>query len=104
MDFQIGFNIAVGLAAFFGALWIRAQDKRHDETKKSLESQLKELQDMRLLVTGKYITREEHEAMMKRIVEEIRSVGEKVDEFNKNAVAEIHKINLRCAHEHGTRG
>lgn len=67
MDFQFGFNIALGLIAFLGG-WImnNFRDNLRDLYEKD-NVQTDKIQDMHVLVAGEYVKREELEKQIEKL-------------------------------------
>lgn len=79
MDFQVGFNIFVGLSGFLGG-YVLFSIK---DSLSSLTIADKELTDkvqaIELLVAGKYVTREDLQQMGNDIFNVLRRIEEKLD-------------------------
>lgn len=79
MDFQVGFNILVGLSGFLGG-YVLFSIK---DSLSSLTIADKELTDkvqaIELLVAGKYVTREDLQQMGNDIFNVLRRIEEKLD-------------------------
>ncbi|CAB4167647.1 hypothetical protein UFOVP1666_80 [uncultured Caudovirales phage] len=79
MDFQFGFNIALGLIAFLGG-WIlnNLRDNLKDLYEKD-NTQTDKIQDIHILVAGEYVKREELEKLSIAIFNKLDKIEHKLD-------------------------
>lgn len=79
MDFQLGFNVAVGLAGFLGG-WILTSISTAIKDLRTQDEKLgNEVHQVHLLVAGSYVKRDELDKHLSAIFDVLRRIEEKLD-------------------------
>lgn len=79
MDFQIGFNIAVGLVAFLGG-WVMNNLRDSMKALHDADSQLaSKVQSIEVLVAGTYVKRDELDKLGQAIFAKLDRIESKLD-------------------------
>lgn len=73
MDMQTAFNMAVGLVAFFGGMWVKNLADAMRELKETDKGLAKEVHEIKELVAGQYATRNELRDLAKSNKEDLKS-------------------------------
>ncbi len=79
MDFQVGFNLAIGLAAFFVGYYIKTISESIRDLKAVDTILVDKVQKIELLVAGKYVTREDMEKMISALFAKLDKIDVKLD-------------------------
>lgn len=73
MDMQTAFNMAVGLVAFFGGMWVKNLAEAMAELKSTDKDLAKEVHEIKELVAGQYATRDELHDLAKSNKDDLKS-------------------------------
>lgn len=79
MDFQLGFNVAVGLAGFLGGWILTSISTAIKDLRMQDEKLGSEVHQVHLLVAGSYVKRDELDKHLSAIFDVLRRIEEKLD-------------------------
>jgi len=75
----LGFDVAIGIAAFFIAIWVKSLEHSikslHDQDERLTEK----VEAIRILIAGEYVKRTELGEIFKRFEDALHRIEEKID-------------------------
>lgn len=103
IDPQMIINTLGGILLIFLGYFLRDLSAKLNKVSSDNEAQSKCIAEIKLLVTGKYVTKEEQDKLINAIFKKLDTIADKVDDVKNHAVGQINEIKLTCAAVHGMK-
>ena len=75
MDFQVAFNLAVGLAAFLGGWVLNSLKQSIDNLQRQDQALADKVQHIEVLVAGQYVKRDDFDRVCNKIFDKLDKLG-----------------------------
>ena len=101
VDIQLLINALTGALLLLVGYFMRDLQAKLKELKVESAAQGKCIAEVKLLVSERYVKKDEHEKLIDAMFRKLDAISDKVDGLKSHAMNEISEIKINCAAFHG---